>query len=257
MLKSLRHQWQIWLAAVAFFTRLPLPASVTADQRHLNKLHRYFSLIGVLVGGLCAISYGLLAQWLPPGVCIPLVIVVGILITGGLHEDGLADICDGFGGGFSRKQKLAIMKDSRVGAYGVLALILLLLLKFQLLLALAEWGTATVVVALITAHAFSRTVAESLVHSLPYARAGGDSKVGDLFDTTRRKELLILVGSAMPLLLLLDWTTALVLLISLLLARQGLLRWFKRQIGGYTGDCLGAAQQLSELLCYLVLLFAL
>ena len=253
MLKPIIHQWQIWLSAVSFFTRLPVPASSCHSERHLSKVYRYFSLIGLLIGGLSAMLYALVFSHLPAGVAITLVIITGILLTGGLHEDGLADICDGLGGGFDREQKLAIMKDSAVGAYGTMGLILLLLLKFQLLLALSTAGVTTVVTALLIAHITSRCTAESIIYSLPYARPLTSSKVGGLFTTIRRKDLLILLITALPVLLLVNAVVALSLLVMLLITRQLLVIFFRRQLGGHTGDCLGAAQQLLEVLCYLLL----
>lgn len=130
---SERESWHkeidLFLVAMGYFTRIPMPKWVEVDADKLNKASRYFGLVGLLVGLLSAIVFWLTQNWLPAGVSVLLSMVTGVLLTGGFHEDGLADTFDGFGGGWTAEDKLRIMKDSRLGSYGALALMLVLMLK--------------------------------------------------------------------------------------------------------------------------------
>ncbi|PWF90006.1 adenosylcobinamide-GDP ribazoletransferase [Shewanella algae] len=235
-----------------FFTRIPVPSALTVDSDSLNKASRYFGLVGVVVGLISALVLLLAAGILPSSIAIVLAMISSVLVTGGFHEDGLADTADGFGGGWRVEDKLKIMKDSRLGSYGALALVLVLLLKYQLLLELALYDINQAALALVLAHCVSRVTAASIILSETYVRDEGKSK--PLAQQQGLNELGILLLTGIVLTALLSTTLLFWLLPTMLLLRWALVFWFRRQIGGYTGDTLGAAQQVSELTVYMLLL---
>ena len=249
-------QWQLLLLAISFLTRLPVQLRFNVSGAHLNQASRYFALVGLLLGGLLALSYGIFQLLLPASISVLLMMAVGLLLTGAFHEDGWADVWDGFGGGWQVSQKLAIMKDSRLGTYGAAALFIMLLVKFQSLLFLSE-SLITVLSAIVIGQCVSRVVATSLIMGVEYVSEDATSKVKPLAMHLSVTSLVTLLVTAATLLVsliavgVLLWQTVLILIAVLLILRVILIRWFKQQLGGYTGDCLGAAQQLSEIAIYL------
>ncbi len=249
-----RKQLNLLLIAMSFFTRIPIPAWVEFDSDKLNKASRYFGVVGVIVGVLSAAVFWLSQFILPNSVAVILAIIASVLITGGFHEDGLADTADGFGGGWKVADKLKIMKDSRIGTYGTLAVGLTLLLKWQLLVEIALYSPLKAAIALIVAHSLSRVVAASMIFSEQYVTEDDGSKSKPLAQHQHINDLLILCLSGFAVLACLNGLVAFVLLLALVALRQLLIWGFNRQIGGYTGDTLGAAQQISELMCYCIML---
>ncbi|WP_299792969.1 adenosylcobinamide-GDP ribazoletransferase [uncultured Shewanella sp.] len=249
-----RRELTLFFIAMGFFTRIPVPAWVKFDSENLNRANRYFGLVGILVGALSACVYAIAVIWLPAAIAIIFAMITSAVATGGFHEDGLADTADGFGGGWSVTDKLLIMKDSRLGSYGALALVFTLLLKWQLLSELAVINTQLVIPALIIGHCLSRVFAASFIFTESYVSDKDTSKSKPLAQNQSVNELLISLVTAFIVLMLLSLTQALLMIGTLLVLRWGLVRGFRRQIGGYTGDTLGAAQQISEVLCYLTLL---
>ena len=249
-------QWQLLLLAISFLTRLPVQLRFNVSDAHLNQASRYFALVGLLLGGLLALSYGVFQLLLPASISVLLMMAVGLLLTGAFHEDGWADVWDGFGGGWQVSQKLAIMKDSRLGTYGAAALLIMLLVKFQSLLFLSE-SLITVLSAVVIGQCVSRVVATSLIMGMEYVSEDATSKVKPLAMHLSVTSLVTLLVTAATLLVsliavgVLLWQTVFILVAVLLILRVILIRWFKQQLGGYTGDCLGAAQQLSEIAIYL------
>lgn len=244
----LRQQLRYMLCAMGFFTRIPLPAWVGYQPDDLDRAAPYFPLIGLLVGAIAVGAWWLAGQFWPPRVALLLSLIVTVLITGAFHEDGLADSCDGFGGGYQRADVLRIMHDSRIGSFGAIALILALLLKLETLATLPlQWLPA----ALLAGHASSRWAAVSLLATLDYVRPEGKSKP---LATRLGGAGLILASlfGGLPLLAL-PPSAALLSLAALLLMRQLLARYYQHRLGGYTGDALGMAQQISELAFYLAL----
>ncbi|MCG7535322.1 adenosylcobinamide-GDP ribazoletransferase [Pseudoalteromonas sp. OOF1S-7] len=242
--------------AVIFLTRIPVKVAGEVSSQDINQASGYFAWVGVLLGVLLALIYSVLSYFLPEGIAVLLTLGGGLLITGAFHEDGFADVWDGFGGGWSVADKLTIMKDSRLGTYGAAALVILLLTKYQALLVLSE-RTIYVCSALILAHGLSRVMATSLIGKLGYVQADTRSKVKPVAQSLayESKQLLYVCGFA---LLIVSWLAGLFTLwqsIALLgvlwLCRAICIYWFKRQLGGYTGDCLGATQQLGEVAVYL------
>ena len=195
---SERESWHkeidLFFVAMGYFTRIPMPSWVEVDSDKLNKASRYFGLVGLLVGLLSAIVFWLTQNWLPAGVSVLLAMLVGVLLTGGFHEDGLADTFDGFGGGWTVEDKLRIMKDSRLGSYGALALMLALLLKWQLLVELALYDPVVAGSALIVAHTVSRVVSASIIFSEKYVRDDETSKSKPLSQHQGINDLFILLA---------------------------------------------------------------
>jgi adenosylcobinamide-GDP ribazoletransferase len=235
---------RLFLLALGFYTRLPVPHSL--DYKQLPEAAVYLPLVGWLVGGLSVLGF-YLADWLWPQTTAAIVaLVVGIFVTGAFHEDGFADVCDGFGAGFDKPHILEIMKDPRTGTYGALGLLLLLALKISVLGALPA---AAVPLLLLSGHSFSRLQPLLIMRRYDYARID-DSKAGAAVFKPSGNNLLFAGSLALlPLLLLpaICWLAILpVLIVNWLLGR-----YFYRRIGGYTGDCLGASQQLAETIFYL------
>ncbi|GIU05550.1 MULTISPECIES: adenosylcobinamide-GDP ribazoletransferase [unclassified Shewanella] len=253
-MKAWQQQLNLFFIAMGFFTRIPMPKWIEVDADKLNKASRYFGLVGLLVGAISALVYSLMLYWVSPSIAIVVAMITSVLVTGGFHEDGLADTADGLGGGWTVEAKLNIMKDSRLGSYGALALVLALLLKWQLLTELALFDPSSVSLALIVGHCLSRVVAASFIFSEPYVSDSDTSKSKPLAQEQSINELSILLATGVLALLLVGVMQALILTLGLIIVRYGFVRLFRKQIGGYTGDTLGAAQQGSELTCYLLLL---
>ncbi len=245
-----RQQRTLFLIAVGFLTRIPIPRSVQHSTENLNAAARYFPITGLLVGLLGGGIYQLASLLWPGNLAILFSMLATIVATGAFHEDGCADSCDGFGGGWDRAQVLAIMKDSRLGTYGAVGLGLVLALKFSALQTLHSSGS--VFAALLLGHAWSRLLATSYLFDCNYARDDA-SKVKPLATQLTVNGLLIAIVSVLPLIFLISLTQFLWITVMLLFWRWAFARYFTRRIGGYTGDCLGGAQQVAEVLIYLVL----
>ena len=243
------------LLAVSFLTRIPVKVPAPIDDTSLNEASRYFALVGGAIGAGLALLYCFLQSFLPNEISIVLLLAAGLILTGAFHEDGFADVWDGFGGGWSVSQKLTIMKDSRLGTYGTAALVLLLLAKYQQLMLLTA-QVSWVVMALICAHTFSRAMATSIIGLLLYAQEDAQSKVKPVAQSLSADGRQVLYASAGCVLLLMWLLGAFTLLQCFMLVgalwvtRLLCIKWFKHQLGGYTGDCLGAAQQIAELVIY-------
>lgn len=228
-----------------FLTRLPAPAPGAWNEELFARSARYFPLVGMVVGGLSAAALWL-ARLLWPSGALPAILAaaVGVLATGGLHEDGLADTADGLGGGRSREQRLAILKDSRIGSYGALALGLVLAIRIAALAEIRDPLKA--VFALVCAHAGARAAAVVAMAALPYAADPAASKLPPGTREVRAPEVLVaLVLGLAPLALLSPATAAIALAAGAITALWPALA-AQRLIGGYTGDILGAVEQAFE-----------
>lgn len=246
-----RRERDLFFTALRFFTRIPVPGSLPHSGDGLDAAARYFPLVGLLVGAIGALVYGV-AIWLwTPALAIVIAMFTTIMLTGAFHEDGFADTCDGFGGGWQRQQILDIMKDSRLGTYGALGLGLLMATKFLALEALDNAGL--VAVALLVGHTWSRLLATSYLVDLPYVRDDETSRSKPLATRLSGNGLRFAVVTSLPLVLLISFWQFLVVAVVLLLWRWYFGYRMTRRIGGYTGDCLGAAQQVAEVLIYLAL----
>lgn len=244
----IRRELATFFAALGYFTRLPVPAWVGYSSDGLVRAACYLPAVGLLVGGFGALVFWLAMHVWPQPVAVVLSMVATIALTGAFHEDGLGDTADGLGGGWDKAKILAIMKDSRVGSYGVIAIVLALLGKFALLSTLPA---GQVVVALIAGHAVSRFCAVSLMATMDYARDDETSKARPVASRLGLGPLLFaLVFAGLPLLLLTP-EQALTAVALAALATLWLAAKCRRWLGGYTGDCLGAVQQLAEIAFYL------
>jgi adenosylcobinamide-GDP ribazoletransferase len=248
-------QVALFLVAMQFLTRVPVPTASDFQARWLSASLRFFPLVGGLVGLADVTIWWLSRHWFPPPIAVGLMLAASLLITGAFHEDGFADTCDGLGGGNTRERALAIMKDSRIGAFGGLGLIVLMGLKWSALVALPSAAFWLIVVA---SHVVSRWCAVGLVCALPYARGDGEGKSREFDGGLSLPQWLLsgaigLAAVAIPAI----WpgfamnralaTAAGVGLAAAALTALAAASYFKHRIGGYTGDCLGAVQQASEL----------
>jgi len=244
----MKREGRIFLTAVMFLTRIPLPRNIDHSPVYMRHAPRYFPVVGWIVGSICALFF-LLFSYVSTDIGILASMIAGLLVTGAFHEDGFADVCDGFGGGWTKEKILLIMKDSRIGAFGAIGLICILGSKFLLLKTFAS--CAFFIAGLIAAHSLSRLMPVLVMQTADYAGDTDTSKSGSM--TSRRVSAGSLVTAVVLALLpfaLLPWRFLLVLPAALILT-WGLYRYFNRWIGGYTGDCLGAIQQATEILIYL------
>lgn len=248
MIACLRRELEAFLGAVRFFTRLPVPAWVGHSAEGLNRSARYFPAVGLFVGGIGALVYLGAAQLWPHAVAVLLSMAATIYATGAFHEDGLSDATDGLGGGWDKARILAIMKDSRVGSYGVVALVLALSGKFLLL---ASLPAALLPASLLAGHAVSRLVSTTLIFAMDYVREDAESKAKPLATRLSPWALAFAAALVLPVLYWLPWQQALAACMLAALATVWMARLFLRWLGGYTGDCLGATQQVSEIAFYL------
>ena len=273
-----------YLLALQFFTRIPVTGRladwVGFSPAMLRASGAHFPGVGWVVGALVAGLTALLLNYLPGGGFSPLVAAVwgtafGVLMTGAFHEDGLADVFDGLGGSPERERALVIMKDSRVGAFGAISLVLALLAKVSLLALLGSVSSVLMCVALFLAHVVSRTWPLLLIRFMAHVGDVAGSKSKPLADHISRKGLvaafiwcfmaLALAGYAQAAMNLIVEEDETWLLFQSLLAALGasgvaflvMWRWFAKRLQGYTGDCLGATQQLCELAFYLGLALSL
>lgn len=251
----LKWQIELYLLALSFFTRIPVRINMDISETKFHQASGYFALVGLTIGALLMFSFWLLQLVFPVAVSLALLLAINLLLTGAFHEDGLADVWDGFGGGFNKLQKLNIMKDSRLGTYGASALFLVLLLKF------VSWQTLTAEVSffalLLLANTLSRVLATSLISVMAYVSEDQQAKVKPVAKTLPKQSLMMLLSTGFIVLfagVLCGFYTlekAFLLIIFLLLLRKLFIFWFEKQLAGYTGDCLGAAQVISELAIYL------
>ena len=265
-----------YLLAIQFFTRIPITGRLADWVGYSPELLRasaaHFPGIGVLVGAVAAAVFWLLQAVLPDTPFAPLVAAVlstvtTVLLTGGFHEDGLADVADGLGGSHERERALEIMKDSRVGAFGAMALVLALLGKVALLALLGSvegvpvdgqdllLRSSFVCAAIWTGHVVSRFLPLLVIRLLPHVGDTATSKSKPLADQISRGSLLVaFIWCFMALALSLWALSAINLIVSCsfaALALLGMARLFKRRLQGFTGDCLGATQQVCEIAFYL------
>ena len=246
---SARREFDSLLGAISFFTRLKVPGRDAHGEVALERAIRYFPAVGLLVGAIAALVFLTASLIWPKTLALVSAIAAAVAVTGAIHEDGWSDMVDGFGGGASRDRILAIMRDSALGSYGALALALLIVARF---FALLEINAALLPAALIAGHAVSRLCATYVLAALDYARAEGKAK--PFASRLGRGELVFATLCALaPLAFLPPWPALAGLLLALL-ATRWLARLFRRRIGGYTGDCLGATQQLAEIAFYCGLL---
>ncbi|BAP30524.1 cobalamin-5-phosphate synthase [Chryseobacterium sp. StRB126] len=251
-MKTLKNELIYFATALMFFTRIPVPFTIPYSGEIMNKSQKYFAWVGLLVGLMNAGILYLSAQLFNLEIGIVLMMISSVLLTGAFHEDGFTDMCDSFGGGYGKDKILTIMKDSRVGAYGTIGIILLFALKFFSIQALGTVDLIKTLGIIILAHTSSRFISGTMIYTHQYVTDIDVSKSKPLANKPL-DGMALLVGFISVLLsfsLILDWR----LLLAFALAYLGkiCMGWyFKKHIGGYTGDCLGAVQQVTEVLFYL------
>ena len=246
------RQLRLFLVALQFYSRIPVTGRLASwmgwEPEWLGRATRYFPLVGIVVALGQAVVYVAGSAVLPHPVALLLAITAGLLLTGMFHEDGWADFCDAFGGTAGRARTLEIMRDSRIGAYGAIGVGMLLLTRFE---TLAHLDTDWIVASLVCAAAFSRGCAVLVMTSLPYARDEDDSKAKPVARHVAPADALVALAVAVaPTLVLAAWigdaSPGLLGLSFALLATAAMRHVVRRRLGGYTGDCLGAVQQVAE-----------
>lgn len=258
----MKTELKIFFTALMFYTQIPCPKWVGYSPEMLNKSTRYFPLIGWIVGGISFIIYHLFSLLFSLELSVVFSIAVGVLVTGSFHEDGLADSFDGFGGGWTKAKILDIMKDSRLGTYGAVALIFLFTMKF---LALHEFlnnskdqSSFYIAMTFINYHSLSRFTAIHITFTSEYSRDDATSKSKPIAKKISYKEVIgVYIFGLLPLFILCIYSYQfLYLLLPLGILYFFSQRYFNKWIDGYTGDCLGAVEQLAEiiiLLTYLII----
>jgi adenosylcobinamide-GDP ribazoletransferase len=236
----LRGEAAVFLLALQFLTRLPLPARGYSAAR-MSATPRWLPAVGALIGGLVALAWLAAAAVFPPVLAVLLATAFGLLLTGCLHEDGFADACDGLGGGATRARALEIMRDSRLGTYGAAGLGMMLAAKVAALIALPG---ALIPLALVAGHAASRASAVAVIASSAYVRDHGTGK--PVATGLSRRSLAFALACGVAPLLFLPPLAALGGFAGLILGHLAMRSAWQRKLGGYTGDCLGAVQQVSE-----------
>ena len=246
------RQVRIFFTALQFFTRLPIPSWVGFDPEWVRASARFFPLIGIVVGAVAAALLLLAGYGMPMMLAVLLSTVGTICLTGALHEDGFADACDGFGGGHTPQKIIDIMRDPRIGAFGAIGIGLLLAIKVVTLasmpLQLAAWS-------LLLAHPLSRLAATLLIWRMHYAAVDGKAS-----QVAQPMTLTVFVVASSPVVVLfatvllntnLASLSMLISGVAVLICTAWLARKFQQNLGGYTGDCLGAVQQVTESVFYL------
>jgi adenosylcobinamide-GDP ribazoletransferase len=279
-MQFIRH----YLLAIQFFTRIPVTGRLAAWVGYSPEMLRasaaHFPGVGVLVGGLVAgLSMLLMAVLSKNGqypTLLALVIAVlgtvfSVMLTGAFHEDGLADVADGLGGSQNRERALEIMKDSRVGAFGAIALVLILLSKVSLLAMIGDTNPLVMLFGIFLAHVVSRTFALLLIRLLPHVGDIGSSKSKPLADQISLKSiffaflwLFLAIASvfiAYAAIEMIALTEVIKIFLTAFVVAVGafvyMWRMFAKRLQGFTGDCLGATQQVCEVAFYLGLAIAL
>lgn len=229
-----------------FYTRIPCSVWVDHSPEILNKATRYLPIIGIIVGILASGVFYMSSPFFPLQISVALSMVTTILVTGAFHEDGFADSCDGFGGGWDKMQILTIMKDSRIGSYGTIGLVLILLLKFLILSAIHP---SQIFIVIIAAHGLSRLTPVCIIYLSTYVREDELSKAKPIGKKISIIEVIFATASVVWLLFFINvysfWALPVTMTIIILC-----LRYFNKRLGGYTGDCLGASQQVTEIALY-------
>ncbi len=253
----MKEEIRIFFTALMFYTRIPCPNDIDHSPDYINKATRYFPLIGWIVGLISFVVFWLSSFLFDPTICVLFSLIAGVLVTGAFHEDGLADAFDGFGGGWTKAKILDIMKDSRVGAFGAIALIFLFGLKFialgSLISKINPSNYLILPLLFISYHALSRLTAINIVFTSHYSREDESSKAKPIAKEHSYKEIVgAYVFGLVPLLVLclFRWEFCFVV-IPLLFLYIYSKRYFNKWIDGYTGDCLGAVEQVAECVCLL------
>lgn len=256
------------LAALSFFTRLPFWRLCNIPAECYKHVVPFWPIAGWVTGGVMA-GMLLISSCIPfTGICIILALIARILLTGALHEDGFADFCDGFGGGTTRERTLEIMKDSHIGTYGVIGLIVYFLLFYQVLAVLLPFLAVNAnmslwqigAITIICVDTLAKYISSTIIYFLPYARKESEAKNKLIYTKVTINEKIISFLLVLPPLFFVPSVLYLPLLFGVIaasLTAAFLFRMMRNRINGYTGDCCGATFIITEFAIYLTLLIAL
>ncbi|WP_421919365.1 adenosylcobinamide-GDP ribazoletransferase [Marinifilum sp.] len=237
----------IFFTGLSFFTRIPFPKWADFKKEYQREAIKYFPIAGAIIGGIAALVFYLCNVLLPFNLAVILSMIATAMLTGALHEDGFMDVCDGFGGAWTKERILEIMKDSLIGAFGVTGIIFLILTKFYCQFSISANQLPWI---LIAAHSSSRMTAATLVNTHQYARVE-NSKAKDYSQKLSIGNFIFMILSGILPLALLGNAKFFLIIIPVYASKWLLGRFFNKWIGGYTGDCIGATQQVCELVFYL------
>jgi adenosylcobinamide-GDP ribazoletransferase len=257
----MKEELRIFFTALMFYTRIPCPKNIDHSPEYINKATRYFPLIGWIVGAISFITFFISTFLFETNIAVLFSLMAGILVTGAFHEDGLADVFDAFGGGWTKEKILEIMKDSRIGTFGVIALIFSFAIKYfslnNLLLNIGTTNYLNIALLFICYHGLARLTAINVVFTSQYSRDDETSKAKPIAKAHGFREV---VGAyffgLLPVVFIgfvnLKYYLVLLPLFPLYYFSK---RYFQKWIDGYTGDCLGAVEQMSE--CIILLSFSI
>ena len=260
----LGNELHIFLTAMMFLTRIRVPKNIDHSPEYLEKSPKYFPLVGWVIGGISALIFLVFRRYTSNDIGILASMISSILMTGAFHEDGFADTCDAFGGGWTKEKILQIMKDSRIGAFGAIGLWVILSTKFLLLKELPQYTpdlehpTSNIffnfrlfIAIFLIAHSLSRLMPVWVIQFSEYVTEDALSKSKALANKKLPLLSFILANvlGVLPFVLL-SWQY-LFLLVPVIYVTYELVKYFQKWIGGYTGDCLGTVQQVTEILVYL------
>ncbi|UKB85242.1 adenosylcobinamide-GDP ribazoletransferase [Chryseobacterium sp. MEBOG06] len=251
-MKAVKNELIYFATALMFFTRIPVPFTIPYSSEIMNRSQKYFAWVGLLVGLINAGILYFSSQLFNLEIGIVLMMISSILLTGAFHEDGFTDMCDSFGGGYGKEKILTIMKDSRVGAYGTIGIILLFALKFYSIQALGTVDLFKTLSIVILGHTVSRFISGTMIYTHQYVTDIDASKSKPLANKPLDGMALVMgfISVLIAFAIIPDWR----LIFAFALAYLGKIYmgwYFKKHIGGYTGDCLGSVQQVCEVLFYL------
>ncbi len=251
-MNKIRNEWIYFWTAVMFFTRIPVPFQLPYSSEIMNRSQRYYPWVGLLIGIINAFVFGACTSIFSVEVSIIISMISSVLLTGAFHEDGFTDVCDSFGGGYGKEKIMTIMKDSRIGAYGVIGITLLLGLKFLALNETAHFDIATACFVIVTGHTVSRFISSTMIYTHQYVTDIDVSKSKPIATKALPLSSLLIgfIAVLLPFAIFQQWKYFPA--IAFAFPGKIYLGWyFKKHIGGYTGDCLGSVQQVTEVLWYL------
>lgn len=244
----MKEQLKILLTGIMFYTRIPVPKKLKYTEERLNRATKYFPLIGGIIGLFTAFVFWGANKFFPVDISVLLSMASGIILTGAFHEDGFADVCDGFGGGYSKEQRLKIMKDSRIGTYGTVGLVLILAVKF---FTLRYFNPKIIVPLLILAHSLSRLMPVIVIYFSKYSRDDATSKIKPIGKKIKTGGFILAIVFGLLPFPFINYAEGLFIVPVLVIYTILMMKYFEKRVGGYTGDCLGSIQQVSEIIIYL------
>ncbi|HET9644175.1 MAG TPA: adenosylcobinamide-GDP ribazoletransferase [Burkholderiaceae bacterium] len=255
MLRAFRHELRLFGVALQFLTRLTLPTAASTpswDDRWLQDAVRYFPAVGVVVGSVTGVLASAAASVWSPAVAAVLAIGVGVWLTGAFHEDGLADTFDALGGYAGRERALQIMKDSRIGTFGAVALLVVTASRIGALAQITARSPSAAAWACVWAHALARWTSVAVMTRMPYAGDATQARARPLTSGVSARQCvmsalsLVPMAAAATLWMHAECTRVILALAAAMLVAWSIRRWVRRRLGGYTGDTLGATEQLAE-----------